>query len=340
LRGNKANEHSFLVSETFKASPNTSIFPCFLVTILITLLPASDVQGVSTIMSIDRKLVNFDANHHETLHVSYREKMKWWHNETEVERRRCKTCWLRSHQCYCETLTKKRESYEKISPKPNVNVCIYYNPVEIGRSANTAHSLEATCPFICNSIIYGDLEKETALLDEIEAEYKNNALQTCIMFPCNEAKLLSEWMGGRPATMSEKPIRLVMLDGTFPGASRQAKFLMNCCALRGVPAPLVKLDLEDGACKSAMMGIMHPPGKDKICTLQATVMAMQQAKVDPVFCQSLFDDLNDWIKYILKAKVKLGKTKEKTCMKYVMDVTPTELVVELLVSIVNRNYTD
>jgi hypothetical protein len=38
--------------------------------------------------------------------------------------------------------------------------------------------------------------------------------------------------------------------------------------------------------------------------------------------------------------VKLGKTKEKTCMKYVMDVTPTELVVELLVSIVNRKYTD
>lgn len=32
--------------------------------------------------------------------------------------------------------------------------------------------------------------------------------------------------------------------------------------------PVVKLDLEAGQCDSVLAGIMHQPGKDKICTYQ------------------------------------------------------------------------
>lgn len=243
------------------------------------------------------------------------------------------------HQCYCDELSKKREKYEAWEPRPDINVCIYYTPVEIGRTANTAHSLEATCPWICSSIVHGDLEKETALLDDIEAEYRENRAQTCIMFPSSDAKLLSEWMGARPAEHSDKPIRLVMLDGTFPGAARQAKYLMSCCAVRGIPAPLVKLDLEGDACKSAVAGLMYQPGKDKICTYQAIVMGMQQARIDPLFCDSLNRDLEDWIMYILKTKVKLGKTKPRMCMKHEMDVTPTSFIAEALVRNIVHGHT-
>ena len=283
-------------------------------------------------MEKPNRLKNFSVDHHETLHKSYREKMDWWREVTEVEKRRCKTCWLRSHQCYCAVLNIKKEKYEAWLPRPHIKVCIYYNPMEISRTANTAHQLEATCPFACNSIVYGDIEKERELMNDIENEYKEGCPQTCIMFPSNDAMLLSEWMDQRPPASAGKPIRLIMLDGTFPGASRQAKYLMNCCALRGIPAPVVKLDLEGDACKSAVAGVMYQPGRDKICTYQAIVMAMQQAKVDPAFCASLSQDLEDWIGYILQMKVKLGKSKPRESMRTIMDVTPTDFIADALVS--------
>ena len=91
--------------------------------------------------------------------------------------------------------------------------------------------------------------------------------------------LLSEWMASRPDHAKSKPVRLIMLDGTFPAASRLAKYLMRCCDLRGIqPSPIVKLDLENDCCKSALAGMMYQPGRDKICTYQATVMAMQQVQ--------------------------------------------------------------
>lgn len=137
-----------------------------------------------------------------------------------------------------------------------------------------------------------------------------------------------------------------MLDGTFPGASRIAKYLMYSCSLRGIPCPVVKLDLENNACKSAVAGMMYQPGKDKICTYQAAVMAMQQASVltnDNItttttsiatdkLIKQLHQDLEDWIAYILHTKIKFGKSQPKRSMMHMMDTSPTELVAEILVS--------
>jgi DTW domain len=41
--------------------------------------------------------------------------------------------------------------------------------------------------------------------------------------------------------------------------------------LKSVKLPVVKLDLEYGTCDSVLAGIMHQPGKDKICTYQVTI---------------------------------------------------------------------
>jgi DTW domain-containing protein YfiP len=281
---------------------------------------------------LQKKLANFQVEHHETLLNYYKEKMEWWRVQTDVDKSRCRVCWLRSHQCYCKTLAQKKAVYDAWLPKPNIKVCMYYNAVEIARSANTAHVLEATCPDIVYPIILGDLEKEKQLMDDIERENKENAPQTCIMFPSKEAKLLSDWMAARPAAVADRPIRLVMLDGTYPGATRIAKYMINCCTARGISAPLVKLDLVGDSCKSAVAGMMYQPGKDKICTYQATVMAMQQAGVDPKLCECLHRDLQDWIGYILTAKVKLGKTQPRNSMRNVMDVTPDDFIAQTLVS--------
>ena len=42
-------------------------------------------------------------------------------------------------------------------------------------------------------------------------------------------------------------------------------------ARRSVKLPVVKLDLESGTCDSVLAGIMHQPGKDKICTYQVKI---------------------------------------------------------------------
>lgn len=95
--------------------------------------------------------------------------------------------------------------------------------------------------------------------------------------------------------------RLVALDGTYGQANRQWKYLTHALALlssqtpsdttsttTSTPAPtstsaqkvdssapravmklpVVKLDLEEGQCDSVLAGIMHQPGKDKVCTYQ------------------------------------------------------------------------
>ena len=40
---------------------------------------------------------------------------------------------------------------------------------------------------------------------------------------------------------------------------------------KSVKLPVVKLDLESGTCDSVLAGIMHQPGKDKICTYQVNL---------------------------------------------------------------------
>eukprot|EP01034_Spumella_vulgaris_P038102 gene38102-47019_t len=59
-------------------------------------------------------------------------------------------------------------------------------------------------------------------------------------------------MAQRPSSCKDKPVRMVALDGTYPMARRQLKYLDSCCALKGVKLPTVKLDLKDGFCKSAI----------------------------------------------------------------------------------------
>jgi hypothetical protein len=135
--------------------------------------------------------------------------------------------------------------------------------------------------------------------------------------------------------MKGKPVKLVMLDGTYPCASRQLKHIAGACKIRKIPIPVVKLDLTDGFCKSAIAGIMSQPGKEKICTYQALVMAMRQVGTESHFCDELFLELEYWLIHILKQKVKLGKNPHAVHRRVVdgVDSTPESYLEHLIVSI-------
>lgn len=68
--------------------------------------------------------------------------------------------------------------------------------------------------------------------------------------------------------------------------------------------PVVKLDLgESGQCSSAIIGVMKQPSGEKICSLQAVIMALQQCGVSSTLCDSLNEDLNSWLSHILESQV-------------------------------------
>jgi len=102
----------------------------------------------------------------------------------------------------------------------------------------------------------------------------------------------------------------------------------------------------------------YQPGRDKLCTYQACVMAIQQvvehiqhlnvtnaaSSSAPIIvlpssyhryltlCKSLLKELDNWIAFILKTKIKFGKSKPKFANKEVLHFKPSESVSKHLVS--------
>lgn len=257
----------------------------------------------------------FQIEHHDLAQSSSKLKLEWWEEEVRKSER-CGQCWLRSYDCICaEFIDKRRIFYEDLLSSSinhvsnNFKVLMYYHYQEIGRSANTAHILEALLPpSHCQRLTFTDWKNEQILCDEIYEEIISDTPQTIILYPSANAVLLSEWMKGRKNKSS--PVRLVALDGTYSQASRQFKYLSKSISLKGdgkVELPVVKLDLEQGKCISAYAGIQHQPNQEKICSYQAVVMALQQLCASSDLCSNLFQDLDTFIKYLLQLKVKLGK---------------------------------
>lgn len=142
----------------------------------------------------------------------------------------------------------------------------------------------------CTSLLFGDNNAESALIDEICDEINEGRPTTCILYPTPTALSLGDWIRSRPPASSQQPaagakyqqpaaggaaVRVVVLDGTYNQANRQWKYLTKALAQRyregrvvSAALPVVKLDLEEGKCKSAIAGIMSQPGKEKICSYQ------------------------------------------------------------------------
>ena len=85
---------------------------------------------------------------------------------------------------------------------------MYYHYQELGRSANTAHLFEAVCPRSnYETLIFGDTLGEIGLVQDIIKESKEGRPVTCVLYPSNDAILLSDWIKQRPAECKHLPIR-------------------------------------------------------------------------------------------------------------------------------------
>lgn len=259
---------------------------------------------------ICRKLEKFDLRHHTCLQQSYDGHIEWWENEI-ASGKRCRLCWLTPMHCYCSSLGEISSHFKELieDSSKKVQIIMYYHYLEIGRSANTAHLLDAICPSISKPLLFGDSDSEIQLFEEMKQEFLENMPCTCVLYPNGTATPLSEWLASRPIAARDKPIRFIALDGTYSHAQRQYKHLKKIFSLYGMPLPHVKLDLGDSGCKSMITGLMYQPSKVKICTFQAAVLALKQVGVPEEICDDLLLELKKWLEYMLTTKIKLGKSK-------------------------------
>lgn len=300
---------------------------------------------------------------------------------------RCSRCWLRWYNCYCKEYLNSRQAYyeqrwQQIAQEYQIDVEIvmFYHAAELGRSANTAHIFEHLCQSITQVIIYGDQKKEEALIQRI-IDARDGKLgrpeYTCLLYPCNEAVSLNQWIDDRfpvvdshpspspsssssisssfaltPAVIGTRPlVRMIVLDGTYPRAKHMMKFFKACKQEFRLDdshsLDFVQLDLDlDKGIKSAVAGVMYQPAKDKICSYQATIMAIRQLlhimeqqqkkknhiageivspKTGTALCKELDDDLDNWIVYILKHKIKFGKPTARKSLTEVDNELPEHL---------------
>ncbi len=151
--------------------------------------------------------------HHELTVGACGKALKEWTDSTL--KTRCKNCWLRNYDCYCNYLLSRKEEYEQFEG----NITIYYHFLEIGRSANTIHIVDSLLPSNTTSFVFGDMEEENKFVKKIIQEQMVGKIQTCILYPCTESIPLSQFIQNN--SVSAKAINLVVLDGTYMHAPRQ-----------------------------------------------------------------------------------------------------------------------
>lgn len=302
--------------------------------------------------------------HHHTLIEASEQKIDWWNTEIQ-SKNRCPICWLRCHDCFCSLINQQRKCYNEFWQKLfeengiSIEILIYYHPHELGRSANTAHVFEALNETACSSLVLGNEQEEMLFWTKGIQECHDKTVFTCVLYPGKASIPMSEWIekvklengpkaNTDPQTRKlEQGFRLIVLDGTYPCASRIAKYLEVCQKEYRLSKPFfqfVSLELETdenlGYCRSAVAGIMYQPAKEKICSYQATAIAIKDILIQlsynkqdlMAFFSMMMEDLQNWIKHIIQKKIKFGKLTTMKCLRDIDNAVP-DYVQEIIVSI-------
>jgi DTW domain-containing protein YfiP len=246
------------------------------------------------------------ACHHEEVVKNMQATVSRWESGG-----RCSRCWLRSYDCYCAILDERAREYAAQCVEMDVEVVLYYYFLEVGRSGNTGHVLERLLPEATTSLVFGDEAKEQELVNAMVDEHKRGVIDTVVLYPSSDSQLLSEFMEERRRNTQSgkgKKVRLVALDGTYSTARRQCRWLESVLDEVGVPLPVVKLDLSENGCASIFLGVQQQPSLDKISTFQAAAMAINQLGF-PQIGNLLLNDIEQFMRHIIRRKVKLGKQK-------------------------------
>jgi DTW domain-containing protein YfiP len=146
------------------------------------------------ISSKAHKLLKFDVNHHDKTISSKMIKDSWWENEIN-DGKRCKTCWLRPHECYCSYINEKKVLYQQLFNDSNENntvIYMHYHYQEIGRGPNTGHVLEALLPpNMFEKGVYGDTNSDINLVNDMILENEEDDIYTCVLYPDKTSVVLS-----------------------------------------------------------------------------------------------------------------------------------------------------
>eukprot|EP01040_Poterioochromonas_malhamensis_P015853 gene15853-17839_t len=338
--------------------------------------------------------VKVEDIHHHSLITACRERLIWWNNEISSQFR-CEICWLRSYDCYCKTLKGLSDKYDELlvplleSLNFRLEILIYYHNGEIGRSANTAHIFKGSFQNFTTSVVYGKVEEDQEFWDKIVSESSSessNPVYTCVLYPGKDSLPLSQWYEdlvqesvesssqpteGQAVAAPQKSVRIVVLDGTYACASRIARYL-EVARERFLPTnesrkffQFVCLELgsteNQQYCRSAMAGIMYQPAKEKICSYQATAIAIKdilmlrertvtslsaashhnetqlQISIMKIF-HEFINDLHGWVAYLIKKKIKFGKINNSRKSISDVDNMPADYVMEIIKTMPSQMY--
>jgi DTW domain-containing protein YfiP len=295
--------------------------------------------------------------HHISNLKIFANRMNWWKEATSIEKgNRCQKCWLRNYNCFCQQLeslaTPIRSSLSQMFDENPVEIVIYYHPVELGRSANTAHLFQFAAPsVVCKTLMFADADNEEIFFQKIMEESLNGKSQTCILYPSHNSISMNTWLTSDSQSSSKELssatslltanlvhplLRFIILDGTYPQASRMIKFLslkLNTSQSNQLPQfPFVHLDLDEAGVKSAVAGIMYQPAKEKICSFQAIILALYQIYQVQNLTDLMTHLLEAYLSHLIVHKIKYGKTIIRNSIPDV-DNSPASYVQDLIVSI-------
>ncbi len=164
-----------------------------------------------------RNLITY--NHHEHMYTAKHEKYDVWWAQEVASGTRCGVCWLRDYDCYCGNIPPLREKFhqdivdvEEVL-EIHVEFLLYYHYLEIGRSANTAHLLQALLSALpqekyvkvvpkfvptVKQLILVDVEEESRFWEGVYQEaqkplHERDAF-TSVLYPCRHSVPLSQWL--------------------------------------------------------------------------------------------------------------------------------------------------
>ncbi len=111
----------------------------------------------------------------------------------------------------------------KMLENQTFEVVLVYHPDEIDKPSNTGHVIQRSLPEHTNEIIWHRHTVE-AQVAELSADY-----ETVLLYPSEDAVPLEQYCNNRG--INEKPIRLVVIDGTWQQAQ---KMLLQSPALKAL----------------------------------------------------------------------------------------------------------
>jgi DTW domain-containing protein YfiP len=163
---------------------------------------------------------------------------------------RCNNCMMAKFACFCEW--KKPQNCE-------LEFILIMHRNEVHKPTNTGRLIADIFPENTQAFLWDRTEPSANLLDAIN----DNSRQTVLLFPSDNAQTL---LSTQEKTQPQKPLRIVLLDGTWKQASKMARLSKW---LQHLPHVTINTDNLP-----PINYIREAPEEDQLSTAQAAACAL------------------------------------------------------------------